>query len=415
MTLVRRSLGQRETAPTWSSLRVHLASPPVAQTGASVAPPGSVVTPLEDWSAQSPEGLVQTHSLMSVMRELKSDSRSGAYERLKSIPTGFDALDQWIGGGVRPGELVLIGGAQGVGKTTLCLQLARNFAAFGGANVLYACYEHPEEYVLNRLLVQETIDAATPGPVAGLTLDDLQALLIGEHTRNPSQDPFEALRAHPAGAKAIAALSGYAGRFHLVADAARRSNIETLQALVAEHRTRDSQPLVLFVDYLQKVEPTQRNQPDEAERVTQVVQALKQLALEANIAVVAIVAAEKAGLQATRLRFTHLRGSSALMYEADLAIILNDKWKIIDRDHLVFNPHKAQQYRDWVICTIEKNRSGKNLIEIEFMKRFEYCCLTPAEARSPNASTKSASRATSAKQCPRLRSVARQAVMNAPS
>ena len=56
---------------------------------------------------------------------------------------------------------------------------------------------------------------------------------------------------------------------------------------------------------------------------------------------------------------------------------MNDKWKIIDRDHIVFNQHKAQQYRDWVICTIEKNRSGRNLVEVEFMKRFEYCCFNP--------------------------------------
>jgi replicative DNA helicase len=146
---------------------------------------------------------------------------------------------------------------------------------------------------------------------------------------------------------------------------------------VSKHREQDRQPLVLFVDYLQKVEPTQRDLPEEAERVTQVVQGLKQLALDYNIAVVAIVAAEKAGLEAARLRFTHLRGSSALMYEADVAIIMNDKWKIIDRDHIVFNTHKAQQYRDWVICTIEKNRSGKNLVEVEFMKRFEYCCFNP--------------------------------------
>ena len=51
------------------------------------------------------------------------------------------------------------------------------------------------------------------------------------------------------------------------------------------------------------------------------------------------------------------------------------------RDHIVFNQHKAQQYRDWVVCTIEKNRSGRNLVEVEFMKRFEYCCFNPIGSR----------------------------------
>ena len=378
MTLLRRPLDQRETAPP-PTTRVGVPPPPTVN--GSTAPVRDEVVPPEDWSAHSSEGQVQTRSLFSVARGLVANADNGAYVRLKPIPTGFDVLDQWIGGGLRPGELILLGGAQGVGKTTLCLQLARNIAAGGGANVLYACYEHPEEYILNRLLVQETIDPTSAGPVTGLTLDDLQTLMVDEHARVPGQGPFEALRAHPAGAAAMTALDRYAGRFHVVADAPRRNNIETLEALIAEHRSHDHQPLVLFVDYLQKVEPAQRDLPDEAERVTQVVQALKQLALQANVAVVAIVAAEKAGLQAARLRFTHLRGSSALMYEADIAIIMNDKWQIIDRDHIVFNTHKAQQYRDWVVCTIEKNRSGKNLVEVEFMKRFEYCCFNPRGSR----------------------------------
>ncbi|MFL5761834.1 MAG: DnaB-like helicase C-terminal domain-containing protein [Thermomicrobiales bacterium] len=360
--------------PTLS--RIAPAQPPPESNTATGTPLRELATP-EEWCAESPEGLVQTRSLHSIAWRLNSNADSGFYERLRPIPTGFDALDQWIGSGIRPGELALIGGAQGVGKTTFCLQIARNIAAGGDANVLYACYEHPEEYVLNRLLVQESIDPTVDGPASGFTLDDVQQLMATGFERHPGREPFDAIRGHPAGARALAALGGYAGRFHLVADASRRNSIETLSALVAEHRKRDRQPLVLFVDYLQKVEPVQRDLPDEAERVTQVVQGLKQLALDFNVAVVAIVAAEKAGLEAARLRITHLRGSSALMYEADLAIIMNDKWKIIDRDHIVFNQHKAQQYRDWVICTIEKNRSGKNLVEIEFMKRFEFCCFNP--------------------------------------
>jgi replicative DNA helicase len=316
---------------------------------------------------------------LNVSRGADAHVQAGSYERLRPIPTGFDALDQWIGNGLRQGELLLIGGAQGVGKTTLCLQMARNIAAAAEANVLYACYEHPEEYVLNRLIVQETIDPAAAGPLQGIDLDELQDTLVRERTG--ANGLYDVLRTNPIGAKAMATLDRYAGRFHLVADAARKNSVEALEALVAGHRARDDQPLVLFVDYLQKVEPRHRDVPDEAERVTEVVQGLKQLALHSNVAVVAIVAAEKEGLTAPRMRFTHLRGSSALMYEADIAIIMNDKWKIIDRDHIVFNLHKAQQYRDWVICTIEKNRSGKNLVEIEFMKRFEYCCFNPRGGR----------------------------------
>ena len=277
--------------------------------------------------------------------------------------------------------MILLGGAPGVGKTTFCLQIARNIAASAQANVLYACYEHPAEYVLHRLLVQETIDPASTGPVRGITLDELQALSTEALTQHRNGGFEAALRAHPLGNHSADAFARYGARFHLVADAARQNSIATLRSLIAEYRNHDDQPLAVFVDYLQKVEPDNAYPGDEAERVTGIVQALKQIALEFNVAVVAISAAEKTGIQSPRLRFSHLRGSSALMYEADIAIIMNDKWQIIDRDHIIFNQHKAQQFRDWVVCTIEKNRSGRNLVEVEFMKRFEYCCFNPVGGR----------------------------------
>lgn len=330
-----------------------------------------------EWGVNTPDGAVHTQSLHSISHSLNKHAAQGALERLRPIGTGFEALDHWIGGGIRQGELVLLGGAQGVGKTTFCLQIARNIAASGGANVLYACYEHPPEYILNRLLVQETIDPAAPGPAAGLTLDQLQAFIVEAQRRQPGSGLYDALRLHPAGARSVEALEHYSARFHLVADAARKNGLEELTALVEAHRAHDNSPLVLFVDYLQKVEARDHDSRDESEQVTEVVQGLKQLALHSNVAVVAIVAADKEGLRSARLRFTHLRGSSALMYEADIAVIMNDKWSIIDRDHIVFNQHKAQQFRDWIVCTVEKNRSGRNLVEVEFQKRFEYCCFNP--------------------------------------
>jgi len=344
---------------------------PLLDTPAVVSVPG-----VDEWSAPTRDGMVATRSMLSISRgaDLRTD---GSLQVGRPIRTGFDQLDYWTGNGIRQGELMLLGGAPGAGKTTFCLQMARNIASSGQANVLYACYEHPAEYVLDRLLIQETIDPATPGAVSGISLDEFQGLLAEAVRRNPHASPYETLRTHPVVASAAGEMDRYASRFHLVANAARKNDLGTLRALVTEYRAKSREPLVLFVDYLQKVEPGVGDQRTEDERVTEVVQALKQLALEHNIAVVAIAAAEKAGITAPRLRLAHLRGSSALLYEADIAVIMNDKWQIIDRDHIVFNTHKAQQFRNWVVCTIEKNRSGRNLVEIEFQKRFEYCCFNP--------------------------------------
>ena len=41
-------------------------------------------------------------------------------------PTGFGALDKSLNGGFRAGDLILLAGPQGLGKTTWALQTARN-------------------------------------------------------------------------------------------------------------------------------------------------------------------------------------------------------------------------------------------------------------------------------------------------
>src|SRR6185503_104233 len=70
------------------------------------------------------------------------------------IPTGFAPLDEVLNGGLRAGDLVLLGGKPGQGKTTAALQWARQSAAAGSTTV-FACYEHDVALLLVRLLLVE--------------------------------------------------------------------------------------------------------------------------------------------------------------------------------------------------------------------------------------------------------------------
>ena len=92
---------------------------------------------------------------------------------------------------------------------------------------------------------------------------------------------------------------------------------------------------------------------------------------------VCIVAADKEGLKASRLRNFHLRGSSAINYEADIILILNEKYHIVAKVNIEFNPYQAQRYRDWVVATVEKNRGGQDNIDFEWQKLFQYSCFDP--------------------------------------
>jgi DNA repair protein RadA/Sms len=55
-------------------------------------------------------------------------------------------FDRVLGGGIVPGSLVLLGGEPGIGKSTLLLQVAAQFATLGGP-VLYASGEESEHQV----------------------------------------------------------------------------------------------------------------------------------------------------------------------------------------------------------------------------------------------------------------------------
>ena len=128
---------------------------------------------------------------------------------------------------------------------------------------------------------------------------------------------------------------------------------------------------VVVVDYLQKV-PVPDGPASEEERITVVAEGLKDLALRLQCPIIAIVAAEREGLVAgKRLRVNNLRGSSALAYEPDVILLMNDKYDVVARHHLVFDVGNAERFRSWAVMTIEKNRSGLDKIDLEFQKHFE--------------------------------------------
>lgn len=65
---------------------------------------------------------------------------------LARLPTGIGELDRVLGGGLVPASAVLIGGAPGIGKSTLMLQAAQTLAA-RNARVLYVSSEESAEQV----------------------------------------------------------------------------------------------------------------------------------------------------------------------------------------------------------------------------------------------------------------------------
>jgi replicative DNA helicase len=291
----------------------------------------------------------------------KGESAAG-----KAWPTGFSPLDAYLSGGVRSGELVLIGGPQGFGKTTWVLQVLRNIVA-GGDHGVYFSYEHDEYTILERLLALEA------GLIYGAEAVGLRRIRSALEAVDGRGDlALDARLANTnGGQEALQAVRQYSKRLFFARANGSTTDLREIAARAEQIKEATGHAPVVVVDYLQKV-PVPDGPSAEEERITVVAEGLKDLALRLQCPIIAIVAAEREGLVAgKRLRVNNLRGSSALAYEPDVILLMNDKYDVVARHHLVFDVGNAERFRSWAVMTIEKNRSGLDKIDLEFQKHFE--------------------------------------------
>lgn len=278
--------------------------------------------------------------------------------RSVQFPTGFQPLDDVLGGGIRAQDLVLVGGRPGVGKTVASLQWAR-WMAMQGHTAIYVCYEHSPHSLLGRLLALELGSLARPDEVVELTRlrTIAQEVALGAA-------PAEALTTDPLGEEAYHRLQVYGPRLRLVQGSGIRTGVSELARIVSTHRDGST---ALFVDYLQKI-PALIDVRNDEERTAHLTEQLKELAMVAEVPVVAMAASDRDGLTSRRLRLHHLRGSTALAHEADIAILLNEKAVSVSKSHLAFDPVRAEQFKRWVVFSVEKNREGAPDMNLEFRK-----------------------------------------------
>lgn len=368
------SLGHVNAHQVNAALALQKAPGPAAELGAGRAAPQTARVS-EAWQVPTSSGPARPLSALRVLDGLAEKIGAGDLETISPVPLGFDPLDEVLGGGVRPGELILLGGVQGVGKTTMAFQMARNIAASGEASCLYLCYEHGEDNLAQRLIAMESVDPCAEELRAGVTVRDLTQRILAAHHRGKVA-LFDLLEADPRTSVALQRLRHYGDRLHLLKGSGARTTLAATAALVEAHRVRSDERLVLFVDYLQKM-PVLPEPRTEQERVEIVVSGLKELSMVQQIPVLAVVASDREGLRAKRLRAHHLLGGSLLAFEADVILMLANKYDAVARVHIEFNPQKAQAFHDWVVCSVEKNRSGRDVVDMQFQKLFRHSCLNP--------------------------------------
>jgi replicative DNA helicase len=300
-------------------------------------------------------------SLTAALQQTEDLAAAGTVQH--TVETGFFPLDVHLGGGLQAGDLALVAGAQGVGKTTATLQIARHVAVTGG-RATYVCYEHLPATLAERLLALEG------ALVAGDRAPTLQEIRTALTWPAPGSGLEERLGVLPGMSEALASIARYGERLALVGARGDLTGVAQIRDLAL-----DSEPDLLVVDYLQKVHVP--GALDEESRVAQVASGLKDLALETSCPVLAIAAVEREGLSAGRIRSRHLKGSVTLAYEADVVLVLQDKYDVVARQHLVYDSGAAGAHHRWLVCSVEKNRHGEDHLDLEFRKRLSHGLLDP--------------------------------------
>jgi replicative DNA helicase len=306
---------------------------------------------------------LQLQSLTDTLDQADYRVRSGAHVAARVWPTGFDVLDANLQGGFRSGDLILIGGPQGMGKTTFVLQVARNVAR-SGRPVLYFCYEHDQTTMLIRLVA---LEAGLIGGVDAPRINRIRSTF--EASDGLGRTLSERLADTSGGSEALEIVREYSDRLTIHRSSGSTTTMEQIKETIAAVTERHGTPPFVCIDYLQKI-PMAGS--DEDERTTAIVEQVKDMTLDYDVPVLCVVASDKEGISSgKRMRVSHLRGSSALAYEPDTVLMLNNKFDVVARHHLVYDAGNIERFKHWAVLTIEKSRSGLTGVDMEFPKRFE--------------------------------------------
>jgi replicative DNA helicase len=211
----------------------------------------------------------------------------------RGLSTGYRELDV-LTGGLREGQLIVVGGRPGMGKSALLINMCDRMAAAGSPVLLFSL-EMPAKSIANRIVMARA--RANSARVRLGAISASEAKTLGNHFFKLADQP-------------------------LYIDEARGANIMDIRGRARRDLRRHGIKAV-FVDYAQLLEAKGYN--TSYERVSAVSRGLKAMALELGVPV---IAAAQVGRKAdersdTRPKMSDLKDSGSLEQDADIIILLH--------------------------------------------------------------------------------------------
>ncbi|MBV8733213.1 MAG: DNA repair protein RadA [Solirubrobacterales bacterium] len=157
-----------------------------------------------------------------------------ATAREPRLSTGIRELDRVLGGGLVPGSLVLIGGAPGIGKSTLTTMVLGNLAAAESRTLYVSAEESAAQIRLRAQRLREGRPLAVP-VIAATELEAVSATLDRERPKVCVIDSVQALRS----GELQSAAGSVAQVREVVAELMRVAKARTIAVLLVGHVTKD--------------------------------------------------------------------------------------------------------------------------------------------------------------------------------
>lgn len=182
------------------------------------------------------------------------DARLGGAPSGDTVATGFPSVDRILGGGFRQGDLIVLGGDVGVGKSSFALAIALRIAERGESAAVVSG-EMDEDRLWERALAIES----------RIRLDDIRRGTLTDEMRAALGAAAVRLRSRPLAYRPMAA--------------------DTVEAVA--DRIRTSRAPFTAVDYLQLLPPSQSGAEHDEQAAT-AVRLLKEVAIDAQTALLLV-------------------------------------------------------------------------------------------------------------------------------
>ncbi len=274
----------------------------------------------------------------TIEQEIQAAGGLNAFWDLASftgLPTPFQKLNRILGGGMRNGEVYVIGANQGSGKTSLALQFALA-ALWNRHGVLYFSMEMGWRAIFQRLAgIQANVDLAA----------------FREAQRNRSENQEDRLRLSRATAE--------------LAD--RKLLVSTRPAVTPEYVVSETKRLakrnavdLVICDHMQLMAADHETRSD-YEKFTAISRAMKQTAVEVDVPVLLISQTSRSNSRERRaeLNVDDLRGSGAIEEDAAGVFLLYEDREDADKARVEGDGRRYTKGPVRTFLKIGKNRYGE--------------------------------------------------------